>query len=138
MNLPNSGTKELGRPRESILSSWTTTLPLTLAGLVPLYELSRKIPESEVFLALLTSLESIEGTGTYSVSDGQSLYTISFFAVDSHIFLAILQEQEHGQQVLQESPVLMTEKFTFLKLAIWLSVLMSLMSAVALMSLILE
>ena len=76
------------------------------------------LQECQVHLLLLKNSDEI---GIFSGTLGLKDYTISFFSEREQICLAILPRAEHGQPEPVKKPVITKEKFSFLKLATWLS-----------------
>lgn len=69
--------------------------------------------------------EGIQGTGTFSSLDGPNIYTIDFFVMGKHICLGISRRPVHGLPERAKMTVIMKVRSCFLKLATWLSGLIS-------------
>ena len=95
--MQNSGTSAQAAQRETILYSLTTTLSAPLSGLPQSLGHLANDPIAEECRVLLLSLQSLDVTGTFSLTSSQSSYMISGFVEGNEVCLDISLNPELGQ-----------------------------------------
>jgi len=132
----SSGMKVRNVQKAIFSLSLMTTLSAIQDGSSQLFRLLIPTQILEEFQVLVLSLNNFDGTGTFSVSSQQSIYTISFFVKEDQVFLDISVNRERGQQERLKILAPMKEPSISLKPVICLLVLNSFILLAVLMKVI--
>lgn len=109
------------KDEETSSSLLMTTLSRLLIGFIPSLT-SSQILSLQASLAQLLSGKRYDATGTFSNTEWQRSYTISYFVKGENLCLAISCVRVRGQLEQAFRYAIMKVKSTFWKLAIWLGV----------------